>query len=311
MARQVNFTTGTIVTAAFLNARQEVDSALAFGVRLERASSSQIQLVPVQDGSATGQSSVMVNGQPRWWTTAIVKTVSGAKATYSVYVTAGESTTLEATDITLTSGAAPANSRKIGEIDWSGSAIERIRQTAMGSVSGAQVEDGALSSSGTAVEWEREPSGAWVPLLKANSVGSNQIVNGAVTSPKAKLTAGVVKLSETIALTGAYKDVPSTTLEITPTVPSNLKITASFTMNLRGIGAIGTGTMSLDGVDQALQAKRGNGGGTDAWLELTATQVYLLSLTAAKHTIKMRCKGEGEGILVANGTAYLYELTAS
>lgn len=106
MARQVNYVKGTVVTSAFMNSIQEVESGLAVGIRLERASGTQITLKPVSDGSAGGsQSSLIVNGQPRWFTAAITKTCEGAKGTYSVYVTAGETTTLEAANVTVSTGA--------------------------------------------------------------------------------------------------------------------------------------------------------------------------------------------------------------
>jgi hypothetical protein len=171
MAREVNFVTGTIVTASWLNDQQEVKSALHFGIRLERASATQIQLKPLDDGNdeVAGQSSLIVDGKPRWFNSTITKTVSGAKGTYSIYVIAGESTTLEAGNITLTTGAAPANSRKIGEVDWSGAAIERIRQNGMGSTTGAMIEDGALSSAG-AVTWTREPGGGLLATINNGAV---------------------------------------------------------------------------------------------------------------------------------------------
>lgn len=178
MAKEVTFVTGTVVSAAFLNDQQEVKSALHIGVRLEKASSTQIQLVPLDDGNdaVAGQSSMIIKGLPRWWNSTIIKTVSGAKGTYSIYVVAGESTTLEAGNITLTTGAAPANSRKIGEVDWSGAAITAIRQNGMGSVTGAMIEDGALSNAGS-ITWAREPSGAWVPTIAAGSVADAMLAS--------------------------------------------------------------------------------------------------------------------------------------
>jgi hypothetical protein len=127
MARAVDFVTGTVVTAAFLNDTQEVESALAWGVRIDKVSATQysIPAVDAGDDAVAGQSSIIIQGKRRYWTSAIVQSLAGSgDGTYGIYLTAGAG---PAPTVTHTTGAAPANSRKIGEVLFAANAITAIR----------------------------------------------------------------------------------------------------------------------------------------------------------------------------------------
>lgn len=150
-------------------------------------------------------------------------------------------------------------------------------------------------------------------LAAGLGLSSESLADGAATSRKTKPTCGVVRASEAIALVSgaAYVDMPGTTLEITPEVKSTLLVVATFSFQLEGIGATTLGTLSLDGVDQGAVAGRGNGGPAAYLEEDMATQVYALTLSAAKHTIKMRVKGSGSGLAATIRCGFLYVLVAA
>lgn len=166
MARSSEFTTGTVVTAAFLDALQDAQSALAHGVVLELASSTQVRCRLATDGTVTGQTSIIINGLVRYITTnaGTLTTVSGSAGTYNVYAVAGAGP-----DFTLTvlSGAGPTNSRKIGEVVWSGSAVTELRQMV-----------DAVSGHG----YSHRVGGT--DPLPIDSVDTPQIVAGSVTGAK-------------------------------------------------------------------------------------------------------------------------------
>lgn len=154
--------------------------------------------------------------------------------------------------------------------------------------------------------------------------GTLTVADGAITSRKAKLTAGIKSATEDLhPLSTSYQDVPGTSLEITPAAPSLLKVTAVFRLHtIRSSGIEepeAFGTVRIDSEDQSppanLQSNLATPG--SATLETTATilQVYLLSLTTASHTIKLRAKSSksvsGFSRCYAEGTRFLYELIAS
>ena len=126
MAKEIDFATGTIVTADFLDALQEIESAIALGVRLERQSATVIRVPTASDGSVGGLATLRINGKPRFISTALTHNFTGAGAgLYHVFAMAGAGP-----GFTLSvqlSATPPADSRKIGEVDWSGSAITDVR----------------------------------------------------------------------------------------------------------------------------------------------------------------------------------------
>lgn len=154
--------------------------------------------------------------------------------------------------------------------------------------------------------------------IAEGAVTETKIGDGAVTSRKMKPTTGLVAASADLALTEAYQDITGTTLEITPAVASILLVTTVFDIEIHPNAekaATGIGTLSVDAVDQervaqkqALIVPTGN-----AVLRDTVFQQYRLALTAAKHTIKMRCKKTGAEPMKVykTNTCFMYQLVAS
>jgi hypothetical protein len=132
----------------------------------------------------------------------------------------------------------------------------------------------------------------------------------AALDPLVKPQRGIKSASEGFELPEAYKDVPGTTLEITPPTASTLLVVGTWHFQSAGAGTILQGTMSLDGVDQAAVALL-TVGGANAHYQ-TVSQVYALALAAAeKHTIKMRAKSSTKSVvysLVAANTRFLYAM---
>jgi microcystin-dependent protein len=83
----------------------------------------------VEDGSESGQSSIRINGQPRYIRAAPTLVLSGAAGTYDAYVTAlgEESAAGLSLSALLHPSTTPAKSRRVAEVDWTGTAIGEIR----------------------------------------------------------------------------------------------------------------------------------------------------------------------------------------
>lgn len=177
---------------------------------------------------------------------------------------------------------------------------------------------GTTASKAAAGNDARFPAGA--------DIVETDVADGAVSSRKLKPTVGTKAASADLALGTSYADIALTggDLSITPAVASLLKVTAVF--NFRLIGTVSTegymearGTINLDGADQtaeayALHLSDSPASSADT-LNVTVTQVYLLSLTAAAHTIKMRGR-RGSSVLggasaLSPMTRMLYELVAA
>jgi hypothetical protein len=126
-----------------------------------------------------------------------------------------------------------------------------------------------------------------------------------------KPTLGVIAATGDLTLENAYADVPGAVLEITPAVASLLAVVATFDLDLNAGPSQGYGTISLDAADQTPVANLVCPAGTD--VEANVSQVYLLALTAAKHTIKMRGKKAvtNGGYIRQTHTRALYALFAS
>ncbi len=154
-----------------------------------------------------------------------------------------------------------------------------------------------------------------VKLAEALGLTEGYYADASVTSRKAKLTAGVKAATEDLALTGSYQDVPGATLEITPAVAGNLLVVATFDLETgAGDNAAGTaqGTLRVDEEDQVATAfVSTTTPGTHA-IRATCTQCYIVPLSAAAHTLKLRAKYvSGSGSCKKANTRFLYELVAS
>ena len=151
--------------------------------------------------------------------------------------------------------------------------------------------------------------------LEDGGVETSDLADAAVTSRKAKLTAGIITPSTSLTLTSSYKDVAGAVLEITPDVASNLLVVAIFDFHII-LGPITClGTLKVDAIAEEsrhAESTVGSGVGGD---RRTVSQVYLIPLSAAAHTIQMRAKGiieaPGSGYVSSEYTQFLHVLTAS
>lgn len=126
-------------------------------------------------------------------------------------------------------------------------------------------------------------------------------------SRSVKLDAGIKAASEGLTLTETTQDVPGAKLEITPAVSSKLLVIPIF--EVTGSAALSfAGTVKLDAAaDEANAARLAN---TTIG---TTTQVYVLSLSAGAHTVKLRAKRtNAEAATVsAPGTRFFHALFAA
>ena len=157
-------------------------------LHISRKSATVIQVVP---HPTIGVAGVVIDGKWRMNEATVERTVSGAKATYSIWAVAKKNEvdntpavftdhTVYTWELRVTSGAAPTGegidiTEKIGEVDWSGAVIEKIRQT-YGAVGGAQIEDGALSSEAASdITWTREAGGGLVAGVKSKAISLEKL----------------------------------------------------------------------------------------------------------------------------------------
>lgn len=123
--KEVDFVDGvTPVSAAWLDLIQEVlASYVSPNFKVEQASSTTIRVPAGNNHSAVG---IAIGGQFRRRDTNVTASVSGGAGTKIVYATADSSDDVFALEVTAGTPAA-TNVRKIAEVDWSGTAIEEIR----------------------------------------------------------------------------------------------------------------------------------------------------------------------------------------
>ena len=129
MALETTFAAGQAVPATFLNDQQQADSGSAWGITLANTGTT-LELKPAEDGSATGQSAIRINGVVRY-ITATVSLVSPGSGTWDIYaVLAGAEA---ASGVTLEAQAHPGTpgttKRKIGECKINGGKMEWLYGT--------------------------------------------------------------------------------------------------------------------------------------------------------------------------------------
>jgi len=129
MALQEEFSPKNVLPAGFMNDQQQADSASAWGIKVIASSATTLQLPVVEDGSAEGQTSIRINGQPRYIRAPVSLVMSGSAGTYDIFVTAlgAESSAGLSLSASAHPTATPAKSRHVAEVDWDGSAITEIR----------------------------------------------------------------------------------------------------------------------------------------------------------------------------------------
>ena len=133
MAMLVDLDFGDVAPEAFFDATQEVLGALS-EVQLTLASATVVRGLA---GAGASQSTLGIDGQLRWRTTNVDRTVTGTAGVYDVWaVTGAPAVPLEATDfswdlrVVKQGDPAPTEAfkRKIGWLNWSGTAVTRLVQ---------------------------------------------------------------------------------------------------------------------------------------------------------------------------------------
>lgn len=144
--RELDFTSGTVLGPAYLDARQELTSGLAVNVRLEKQSATSVRVTAANDGN--GQAGLVIGGKARWNTATKTLTISGVAGTYSIFAVVDSESPVEVNDpasrgfsLEQNAGTPSATYRKIGEVDWDGSAITDLRNM----VGGAPTHSPALT----------------------------------------------------------------------------------------------------------------------------------------------------------------------
>ena len=114
MALETTFAAGQAVPATFLNDQQQADSGSAWGITLANTGTT-LELKPAEDGSATGQSAIRINGVVRY-ITATVSLVSPGSGTWDIYaVLAGAEAASGVTGHGALHGIAGADPIQLGE----------------------------------------------------------------------------------------------------------------------------------------------------------------------------------------------------
>lgn len=310
----------------FVNRIQDFLSAARTDLRLEVSGTTKVKVVPSEP---YGLAAVNLQGRWRFSTEAVERThPGGAVDTYSIWAVGTDQDISEApnpfTDNTdygfelrITDGSDPSGEgvevfEKIGEVDWSGSAITALRQT-YNAVTGAMLADSALSSAtGSDLSWTREAGGALQASIK----------DGVVNSRNALLAAGVVSPSSILVMGSEWAPTSGGKLEITPDVKSIL--IASFTANIelqdaKSASAIGLAGVGLDGAPPSPYAYLGIGDGAGKALEsvlqveLTVSQDYAFSLSAAPHVLQIEGRRLAGDLAELSGsrTRFTYLLLAA
>lgn len=163
---------------------------------------------------------------------------------------------------------------------------------------------------------------AWIQvnLVADAAVTTAKLADAAATSRKAKLTAGTIRSTGTISpLTSTRQDVPGVSLSITPDVASVLLIWGTFEGHLRAPDSSSTaqlqGWLTVDGADQTGVAYAKFAPVTDTgYVNLKVGESWMVPLTAAPHTVKLRCATGGNfgtGLSDLNNASMSYLLLAS
>jgi hypothetical protein len=169
------FKRNDVFPSFFANRIQDFLSGTETNLRISLKNTTTIEVIPDPE---LGLACIALQGRWRFIEGTIERAhPGGAKGTYVIWAVGVDTDvdnspdpftdhTLYAWDLRITSGADPALGadgifEKIGEIDWSGAAIEAIRQT-HGDTTGAMLDDDAFLDSGN-VKWTRDPSGAMIP----------------------------------------------------------------------------------------------------------------------------------------------------
>lgn len=125
MSRARNYVHGTIVEAGYLNEDQEVDTGLAWGIRLAQGSASSVETGVVGD-PYDSQGPMIIAGRRVWKNGASSPAVgAGSAGTREIFVSTTEAIAPNYTVEVLPTGSTPATAyyRRVGTADWNGTSV--------------------------------------------------------------------------------------------------------------------------------------------------------------------------------------------
>lgn len=270
----------------FMNRIQDFLSAARTNLHLVRVDATNIEVTPVEP---YGIAAIDLQGLWRFIEAPVSRAHPGGIAgTYIVWAVGTKQKIVEAPkpftdetdysfDLRITSGANPAGAgvevfEKIGEIDWSGAAIATIRQT-FDAVSPVQTPDGFMSGTGD-LDWTRGSQGAWIPSLKANSVGAGELADLSVdTEALIDLAVVTAKVAALAITEGKLAPNSVATEKIIALAVTSAKLAAGAVLEEKlGNEAVSTAKMKLLAVTSAILAAE----------SVTEAKVGALAISEAK-----------------------------
>jgi hypothetical protein len=273
MAQNVPLDKGQTAIEPFFDATQELLSGSAPQFRLDLANTTTVKVVAA--ANANDQASVAVGGLYRFRTTEPTALASGTAGVRDIYVTAsnnnftGPPEDLDfPTDYTFglqvrTTGSPPVGVdqyRKVGELDWDGSAITNLRQLVGTRVDTAPIRPTAPATTVAPIR-ARGIAAQTAPLLVLeNSAGTSMFsvsVAGAVSAASSAIS-GNETVGGTLGVTG------TTTLGTLNAGTTGLGATTTTTLHATGATDLDS-TLNVDGA----QTITANGGKTT--LAMTST----------------------------------------
>lgn len=288
MPRYYPFAREDIFPSFFANRIQDFLAAARTDLRLSEATATKVAVIPDPDLGVAG---ISIDGRWRFNVATVERThPGGAKGTYTVWAVALDNDvdntpdpftdhTVYTFDLRITNGEDPSGAgvevfQKIGEIDWSGAAIEAIRQT-YGSVIGPQLADGALSSEAPSdITWTRGPGGGLVAGFKANSVGASELADESVdTGALIDLAVITAKVAALAITEGKLAENSVATAKIVALAVTTAKLAAAaVTEEKLGNEAVAEAKIKALAVSAAKLAAE----------SVTETKIGALAVTAAK-----------------------------
>lgn len=187
-SKQVDFDTGTPVTADFLDRIQEIQSGLSTNLSLVLSSSTTVT-IPASAGN--GVVSLTIGDKFRYIEAPAVVTFSGSDASgsYGIWATTTSDDSVSSFSVVKESGSGSPSAtyyRQIGSVSWDGSALTALSQTA------------GYADHGYMHTLAGDP-------LPAASVSASQIVDGTITLAEiaSSLAAYLVPIASVLAYGGA------------------------------------------------------------------------------------------------------------
>jgi hypothetical protein len=242
MARYYPFNREDIFPSFFANRIQDFLATARTDLRFTDVTATKVAVIPDPDLGVAG---ISIDGRWRFNDATVERShPGGAKGTYTVWAVALDNDvdnspdpftdhTDYAFDLRITNGEDPSGAgveifQKIGEIDWSGAAIEAIRQT-FGSVTGPQLADGALASEAPSdITWTRAAGGGLLANFKANSVGANELADESVdTNALIDLAVVTAKVAALAITEGKLAENSVATAKIVALAVTTAKIAAA------------------------------------------------------------------------------------